>query len=71
MEIGSTFVVRGMQALETCANIVFLDALQYINKEYAKEVVEQYLCPFEPQLWRKRTQLLFLKMSIVFLGWRY
>lgn len=50
MGLGATYEVKQQQALTTCTNIVFLGAPQFINKSYAKEVMDRHLIPLETQL---------------------
>lgn len=50
MALGATFEVKLEQSLNTCSNIVFLGAPQFINKSYAKEVMDMYLIPLEREM---------------------
>lgn len=50
MGLGATYEVKQQQALMTCNNIVFLGAPQFINKDYAKEVLDRHLIPIKKTL---------------------
>ncbi len=50
IELGASISIKGVQSMDTCANIVFLGAPQNINKEYAKEVMDLHLRPMETRL---------------------
>jgi hypothetical protein len=50
IELGASISIKGVQSMDTCANIVFLGAPQNINKGYAKEVMDLHLRPMEARL---------------------
>ena len=50
MGLGAAIEIKQEQSLNTCTNIVFLGAPQFINKAYAKEVMDRHLIPLEKEL---------------------